>query len=288
MTTQADMDAKNRRTARRFFWTLLLLATATSLYGNIAHAIGASESVHLNRVIAASIAPIFLMALVHGLAHLARNTASGLAYGLVVALVGGVAMFAFAQSYGALTAFARDANVLASGLTPLIVDATIAVSTFALVVLGDKPVRRARVSRSATSMSKVQVREVGSSGTSAAGATRKRDLAPQTAVSAVGKRTQPATLGAALHRDVAGLDELAVALVESKTTRQPVATVRVILEAESKGVAPNRIAKDVGVHHTAVKRILDAAAAANGRDADGARGLPGGFLREEDREVALL
>jgi hypothetical protein len=129
MTTQADIAAKNRSGARRFFWALLILATATSLYGNVAHAIGASGAVSPNGIIGASIAPIFLMALVHGVAHLARNTASGWTYGLVVALVGGVAAFAFAQSYGALTAFARDAKVLAPGLTPLIVDATIAVST---------------------------------------------------------------------------------------------------------------------------------------------------------------
>jgi hypothetical protein len=128
---------------------LLILAANTSLYGNIAHATSGAPGVNLNSIICASIAPIFLMALVHGAAHLARNTASGWAYWVVIASVSGVAAFAFAQSYGALTAFARDSHVLAPGLTPLIVDATIGVSTFALVVLEQRPAKRARTARPA-------------------------------------------------------------------------------------------------------------------------------------------
>jgi hypothetical protein len=249
MTTQADMDAKNRHSARRFFWTLLILATTTSVYGNIAHAVGASGGVNPNTIIGASIAPIFLMALVHGIAHLARNTASGWAYGLVVALVGGVAVFAFAQSYGALTAFARDAKVLAPGLTPLIVDATIAVSTFALVVLGDKPTKRNQVSRSAATAAAVsEVRRIGSAANAtpavSLSATRNRDVALEAAASAVRPRTETATPDAPWKRDSAELEELAVALVESKATRQPVEVVRAVLDAHDDGVALNRIAKD--------------------------------------------
>ncbi|HKH51969.1 MAG TPA: hypothetical protein VKA77_09265 [Mycobacterium sp.] len=202
------------------------------------------------------------MALVHGVAHLARNTASGWAYGLVVALLGGVAAFAFAQSYGALTAFARDANVLAPGLTPLIVDATIAVSTFALVVLGDKPMKRNRVSRSAATAAAVsEVRRVGSTATATPAAsrtaTRNRDVAPDAAQ----LRTEPATSNEVSRRELTGFDaaDLAVALVESKVTRQPIDIVRAVLEAHHNGDALNRIAKDLNCHHTAVKRIIDAA-----------------------------
>jgi hypothetical protein len=43
MATQADIAAKNRSGARRFFWLLLVLATATSLNGNIAHAVGGAD-----------------------------------------------------------------------------------------------------------------------------------------------------------------------------------------------------------------------------------------------------
>jgi hypothetical protein len=270
MTTQVDIAAKNRSAARRFFWMLLILATATSLYGNIAHAIGGTEGVNPNSVIGASIAPVFLMALVHGVAHLARNTASGWAYGLVVALVGSVAAFAFAQSYGALTAFARDSDVLAPGLTPLIVDATIGVSTFALVVLGEKPTSRVRNPRPATpAPATPQVKAVAPTATATHTAPptatpnrdMQRDPAPKTAATAILGRRESASPENTL-RPVSGdaTSDLAAELVRDKATRQPVEIVRAVIAAHNNGDPLNRIAKDVDRHHTAVKRIIDAAA----------------------------
>jgi hypothetical protein len=249
---------------------LLILATATSLYGNIAHAIGGTEGVNPNSVIGASIAPVFLMALVHGVAHLARNTASGWAYGLVVALVGSVAAFAFAQSYGALTAFARDSDVLAPGLTPLIVDATIGVSTFALVVLGEKPTSRVRNPRPATpAPATPQVKAVAPTATATHTAPptatpnrdMQRDPAPKTATTATTKFREPASPENTL-RPVSGdaTSDLAAELVRDKATRQPVEIVRAVIAAHNNGDPLNRIAKDVDRHHTAVKRIIDAAA----------------------------
>jgi len=49
--------------------------------------------------------------------------------------------------------------------------------------------------------------------------------------------------------------------VDSKVTRQPIDTVRSALEAHDDGVALNRIAKDLNCHHTAVKRVIEAATA---------------------------
>jgi hypothetical protein len=268
MTTQAEIAERNRKGARRFFWSLLILATATSLCGNIAHAVDGAASAHVvESIVAASIAPVFLMALVHGVAHLARNTASGRAYALVLALVGGVAAFAFAQSYGALAAFAGQAHVLAPSLTPLIVDATIAVSTFALVVLGEKPTKRVASRSAATMPSTSQVRHVstGATATSSAPRTAPRDRVspPVAAASARSQSRETATPTDPPRREFGGLDaaEMAVALVESKVTRQPIDVVRAILEAHRDGVVLNRIAKDVNRHHTAVRRIIDAAAA---------------------------
>jgi hypothetical protein len=265
MATQADIAAKNRSGARRFFWLLLILATATSLYGNIAHAVGGADGVLLNSVIAACIAPVFLMALVHGIAHLARNTASGWAYGLVVALVGGVAAFAFAQSFGALTSFAGEAHVLAPGLTPLIVDATIGVSTFALVVLGEKPVRRARTPRvQPPKTAAPQFKTVPSNAHATRGvpefapsnrapATPSSDTATSAAATATATATQTIADGDATAT-------LAERLVRDKATRQPLEIVSAILAAHKRGDPLNRIAKDVRRHHSAVKRIIDAAA----------------------------
>jgi hypothetical protein len=274
MTSQADVDAKNRRTGRRFFWTLLILATTTSLYGNVAHAISGAGGVSLNSIVCASIAPVFLMALVHGATHLARNTASGWAYWVVIASVGGVAAFAFAQSFGALTAFARDSHVLAPSLTPLIVDATIGVSTFALVVLEPKPATRVR-SRPATAASmKPQAKPVAppaaltsNRNTNRANATVsgdvERGLALKLGANASAGVGEPASSQSAPRAAVAGdrTFDLAAALVRDKETKQPVEVVRAVLAAHRNGDPLNRIAKNVERHHTAVKRIIDAAEA---------------------------
>jgi hypothetical protein len=53
--------------------------------------------------------------------------------------------------------------------------------------------------------------------------------------------------------------KLAAELVAAKVTRQPVETVATIIIAHESGDPLNRIAASVGVHHSAVKRVLDAA-----------------------------
>ena len=55
--------------------------------------------------------------------------------------------------------------------------------------------------------------------------------------------------------------ELAATLVAERATRQPVEVVARILAAHDSGDPLNRIAKNVGVHHSAVSRVIDAAAA---------------------------
>jgi hypothetical protein len=55
--------------------------------------------------------------------------------------------------------------------------------------------------------------------------------------------------------------ELAAILVAEKLTRQPVAVVAQILTAYDAGDPPNRIAKNIGVHHSAVSRVIEAAGA---------------------------
>jgi hypothetical protein len=55
--------------------------------------------------------------------------------------------------------------------------------------------------------------------------------------------------------------ELAAVLVAEKMTRKPVEVVVRILAAYDSGDPLNRIAKDVRVHHSAVSRVIGAAAA---------------------------
>lgn len=53
--------------------------------------------------------------------------------------------------------------------------------------------------------------------------------------------------------------QLAGELVAEKATRQPVEVVAAILTAHQAGDPINRIAKSLGVHHSAVSRVLEAA-----------------------------
>jgi hypothetical protein len=52
---------------------------------------------------------------------------------------------------------------------------------------------------------------------------------------------------------------LAQALVDAGATTKPAAVVASILTADAEGVALNRIASDLGIHHKTVSRIIDAA-----------------------------
>ncbi|MCU1697347.1 MAG: hypothetical protein JWR34_3410 [Mycobacterium sp.] len=54
--------------------------------------------------------------------------------------------------------------------------------------------------------------------------------------------------------------DIAAAIVRAKGTRKSIEVVRAVLAAGDNGVPPDRIAKGVGAHHSAVKRVLDAAA----------------------------
>ena len=65
--------------------------------------------------------------------------------------------------------------------------------------------------------------------------------------------------------------ELAAMLIAEKVTRKPVEVVARILAAHDSGDPPNRSAKSVDVHHSAVSRVIDAAAAHRQRTLAGYR-----------------
>src|SRR4029079_16757486 len=142
---------------------------------------------------------------------------------------------------------------------PLIVDATIAVSTFALVVLGEKPTRRNSSARGAATTSASQVRRgvITASATTATSRTAIRNREVTTSAARLRKATANGVGASRPDLDGFGAADLALALVESKVTRQPIEVVRAVLIAHDNGEALNRIAKEVGVHHTAVKRIIE-------------------------------
>ncbi len=232
------MANRHHRRALRFFWAWLLGATLVSLAGNIAHALltAPTGSRWLAGAVAA-VPPTVLLAAVHGVAVLVKANASGAVYRTAVAATAALAAGAFVLSFVAL----RDLAVLAgispalAAILPLVIDLAVAVATIALVAIGDKPARRPRTA------------------TSNASPTATASAAPpgRTATTTPDRSAPPIASDATAR--------LAAELVATKTTRQPVATVEAILIAHHNGDPLNRIAATLGVHHSAVKRVLDAA-----------------------------
>jgi hypothetical protein len=128
-------------------------------------------------------------------------------------------------------------------VVPLVIDLAVGVATVALVAVGDKPVPRPAVATVPPT-----------AGTSPALVASGAGLARNAATTGGATSSNPEA--GAMATDAA---TLAAQLVADKVTRQPVDTVQAILEAHERGDALNRIAADLGVHHSAVRRVLDAA-----------------------------
>jgi hypothetical protein len=182
-----------------------------------------------------------LLAAVHGIAVLVKANATGAVYRTAVAATAALAGGAFVMSFVAL----RDLAVLAgtppalAAIMPIVIDLAVAVSTIALVAVGDKPARRTR--------------------TATPTATR---TAPPNAAPVSVSATRGSAVSAPLPAQPADPDptaRVAADLVAAKATRQPVETVQAILIAHQNGDPLNRIAADLRVHHSAVKRVLEAA-----------------------------
>jgi Protein of unknown function (DUF2637) len=247
-----EMAARHHRRAVRFFWAWLLGATLTSLAGNVTHALlNAPQGSRWLAAAVAMVAPTVLLAAVHGIAVLAKVNASGAVYRASVAATGALAVGAFLLSFVALRDLAVMAGIRPSlaPVLPLVIDLAVAVATIALVAVGDKPARRIR---SATPTAPPPA--LGAATPSRSSATSNRAAsAPANGVSAGPTATTRAGNDATT--------QLAADLVSAKVTRQAVGTVEAMLVAHNNGDPLNRIAADLGVHHSAVKRVLNAAEA---------------------------
>ena len=242
------MANRHHRRAVRFFWAWLLGATLLSLAGNISHALlTAPSGARWLAAAVAAVPPTVLLAAVHGVAVLVKANVSGAVYRAAVTATAALAAGAFLLSFVAL----RDLAVLA-GITPtlapvlpLVIDLAVAVATIALVAVGDRPARRSRSASPAATTT--------APGTASP---RRSSATPARALPAAGDDSA----ATASSRDGSGQTaRLAAELVAAKVTRQPVETVEAILIAHHNGDPLNRIAAAVGVHHSAVKRVLEAA-----------------------------
>lgn len=258
MTTQTEAAQKIHRRAVRFFWSVLIAATAVSLLGNVTHALLPYIPEVAIQIGAAAVPPIVLLAAVHGIALAVRAGASGTVYRWAVGAVALIGMGAFAVSFLALRdlMLAIGYSSTTAWIFPAIIDTAVAVSTVMLVALGDKPQCRAR-SAKPTSVSPAQTAPQDSG--PARGATMQAKPGPSP-LSVQNNTVAP------VHADGAEDTELAATLVASRVTTQPVGTVVAVLAASRDGASINGAAKAAGVNYRTAQRIVKAAEARRQHD----------------------
>jgi Protein of unknown function (DUF2637) len=145
MTTQVEVTRRNHRRAVRFFWSFLIGATLVSLIGNVVHAVWHLIPFVLIQIGTAAVPPLFLLAVVHGIALSVRAGASGTVYRCAITATAVIGVGAFVLSFRALRDLLMQMGTTPAWawLFPAVVDTAIGVSTMMLVALGDKPARRA-------------------------------------------------------------------------------------------------------------------------------------------------
>ena len=203
---------------------------------------------------------------VHGIALAVRAGASGRVYCWAVGAVATIGIGAFAVSFMAL----RDLmQAIGYGPTtacifPAIIDTAVAVSTLMLVALGDKPARRTRITKASISADSPTLPglpqpRAQSAKTDVSGHTQSSRGVPTSA----SIQPRPAHTGqdslqpAATRADA----NLALDLIASGVTTQPVETVVAVLSAHRSGASINAAAKASGINYRTAQRIVEAAAA---------------------------
>jgi hypothetical protein len=265
MTTQTEITQKNHRRAVRFFWGLLIGATLVSLVGNITHAVLPYIPHVIVQIGAAAVPPVALLAAVHGIALAVRAGASGRVYCWAVGAVAAIGLGAFAVSFLALRDLmeAIGYSTTTACIFPAIIDTAVAVSTLMLVALGDKPARRARtvttpgntqtprahrVVQSPTQGTKAEVTRPVLSG--------KRVPASASLQPSPAQVVQDSVQGLATSADA----NLALEMIASGVTTQPVETVIAVLNTQRNGASINAAARASGINYRTAQRILAGAA----------------------------
>jgi hypothetical protein len=270
--TQVDIEmARQRRGAARFFWLWLIVATAMSVTGNVAHALLHAQAGTVALAAgAAFVPPLVLLAATHSVAVLVRTRAGGLTYWCALTMTLALASCAFVLSFDALRSLAVTLGLpqTIAWLWPCAIDVAIAQATLCLLSLSRRATEAA--------VNDVAVEVISTT------AVPRHDFPPAAPV-----RPQRGR-GAAEHgsdrngsslrapdNESAGSASAAVSPVHTASVErwQPVAEslvregvtskdpqlVATILAQREAGVLPSVIGRHHNVHHTTVRRILSAA-----------------------------
>lgn len=262
--TQAEIAQRQHRRAVRFFWSWLAGATVVSLAGNVVHAaLTASPSTRWLAAAVAAVPPTVLLASVHGIAVLAKTSASGRVYRAAVAATTVLALGAFLLSFVAL----RDLAVLAhiprqlAFVLPLVIDLAIGVATLALVAVGDKPTRRVTPRTAQPQPSNHRAPTTAPRSTPSNAPSTAPPAPRSTSTDAPSAPRSASPNAAQKGSDAPELVALAERIVGSKAVRQPVDTVARILAMSESESRKNVISDKLGVHHSVITKTLEAAEA---------------------------
>lgn len=259
------------RSDRRFLWCWLTVATMLSVAGNVGHAwlTVPPGTAQLLAIAWATAPPCLLMLAVHGLPTLSRMLGSERSDRLLQTVVWGVVTVTFGWSAFGLYSFTVALGVPSAlaWVAPLGIDLSVFGATRGLVLTA--PIAaRLKVGAPAQRTASPQLSKVPAT---PAAPRPTPSTAPSTAPPAsrnvspdAPTAPRPAPPAAPQESPDAAspapeLVVLASRIVESKAVRQDVRTVARILELSESESRKAVIADRVGVHHSVVTKVLEAA-----------------------------
>ena len=254
----SEHSAENR-SAARFFWVWLIVATAMSVTGNVAHAVlHAPAGTVALAAGAALVPPVVLLAATHSVAVLVRTRATGFTYWCALLMTLLLASCAFVLSFDALRSLAVTLGLPASiaWLWPCAIDVAIAQATLCLLSLSRRGAAPQLGGESVTE--DLAADDEGRSRPSETRpATPRRNGSRAVAAAAAEPGLGESLDTAAIQR----WEPVAESLVRDGVTSKHPRLVATILAQREAGVPPSTIGRTHKVHHTTVGRILTAAAA---------------------------
>lgn len=256
-----------RDAATRFFWSWLAIGTATSVLGNVTHALLNPAVTHPGVAAAVAVVPpVALLGATHGVHALVKSRIMGAAYRAALTITVAVALAAFVLSFTAL----RDLSIMWAGvpptiawLVPVVVDLSITGSTIALLALSGAQ-RNESIEETNTPGPSVHVEvhnDVHAVAQVAELQVHEVEHIESVATHELGQRSQSVhdilAREAAHDGAVAAQLRSAEAILATGRVRIDRVKVATVLAQHADGTAPSMIARKASVGYDTVKSILE-------------------------------
>lgn len=277
-TTRREVEAAEHQATtatlksdRRFLWVWLSISTLLSVCGNVGHAwltvpTGTAQILAIGW---AAAPPTLLMLAVHGLPTLSRMMGSETSDRLLQTVVWGVVTVTFGWSAFGIYSFTAALGVppALAALAPLGIDLSVFGATRGLVLTAPLAARLkvgAAAPRAASPQLSKPIAPTTAPRQAPSAAPTTAPRAPRNVSPDAAATTRPAPTtapqgSADAPTPAPELVALAERIVSSRAVRQDVRTVARILELSESESRKAVIADRVGVHHSVVTKVLEAA-----------------------------